>query len=711
MSDGNEIKTRLSFETDTQGLQKAKSAYRGLADDLDEMVKAQEKAEKRQRAITQRMKEDLAFEQSVRKQSYNEPKSGANVGSGGAGNSGLNKVESGISAISALNDGLNVDNILNASSGILDLGAGIKSLPSAFTGLLSMLNPVTIGIGAIVGAFALFSAQTQKEAETLRATLNARKATDELIAGGATSADLQAKIANLKRLQDAEKERNADYIKAYEGIENLDPLSKTFAKAFDQREEEFSTELNNGAKAIEDYEIQINSLENAMGDAQLAANDLAQAILQQSELTKQAVLTEFEANERTGEQNRERLRQIDVQIEATNAQLEVLKGAESQSAETITKIAELEAQLKALGQEADITARFTKETSKDVQNSQKEREQSAKKLAEDETRLAEESARKQKESLEQQAEALRQYNEKIVDLATKNAQAEEDIARSLSDNRSDISRKLAQDLKELDKQARSDTTKAIIQAQADEAKSAREHQRTLEKIQIDAQRQREDLSANLDFAGLFNLEKDVNNQLSDAQSAFEAERGERQIANDANLADLKLSLSEARQSRQTAYKDELSEARIQYDRQRRDRAIAYDRELSETRIAYDRQYALLNEKFKRENSLYEGAKGASMTGSKAGIGGATVGNSANRGTVGGGSIGFAPTANIGYAPSQSINSSSTNNTRYGGSVVNRAGDRITNIPAVNITVNESFDVNKTARVVRDEMRYLLGINP
>lgn len=655
MADNNEIKTTLTVETDTSSVNKARKTYQTLGDDLDDFVSRIEKADKKQREMMQRRQRDLDFEKSVRSQSGFDSSSKGGVS---ASSAGLGKLESSINAISSLSNGIDVGNVVGAVDGVLSLGQGIEQLPSALSGVLSLINPLTAGLAGVGIAFAILSAQSAENAEKLQARLDANRSASELVASGATSSQIQEQIRGLERRLKAEEKLLEQNKRAYQQIEDRGAVFSTLAKIFDQSEEVLSADIGESSDKVLKYQEEIRGLTEAMETAEVATNDYAQSILEQSELVKQAILTEFEANERTAEQNRERLRQINVQIEATQAQLAVLKNAETQSAETTAKIAELEGQLKALGQEADITSRFTEQTAKDVSDANKKREDEAKRQTENENRRLEEETRKRQQEAEKQAQALQALNDKIVSIAQKRADSEEDLQRQLGDSRSDARRKLARDLQSLEEKARSETLKAIQNFQADEAKQARDHQRNLAKIVEDANRQREGLERNLDFSGLFDLETNTNQALSDAEAQFQVEQSERQIAFNQQLGDLKVSLNTERQARNQAFRDELADISRNADRARRDKQIAFDRELRDAEAQYKRMFEVTQNGLRR----ITGEIDRQLNGNRAGTGGA-------QGTP---NIPAPPRSGIGFVPVSSNSSFSRNS-----SVVNNNAGGIT----------------------------------
>jgi len=676
----NQITSKLVFETDTASLNKAKKAYQSLGDDLDDFIALQEESARKQRQLNQEQADAIAFENNVRKQSYDAPKRGANAWDGAG--VGLDKLETGINALSIMSGDIDVGNIIGLADGILDLNEGLKTIPSAFSNILSLVNPLTAGLAGIGIGLALLSASTAENAEKLQARLDANQRASDIVAAGGTTAEIQEQIRALERRRDADQKLLDQNKRAYEQYENQDPITGTFLKVFDQAEETLANTINEGSDKIYQYDESIRALTASMETAEVAANDYAQAILQQSELVKQAVLTEFEANERTAEQNRERLRQIEVQIQATEAQLAVLEEAETQSAETSAKIAELEAQLKALGQEAEITSRYTQQTAKDVQNANKEQADSEKKLAEERTRAIEDGVRQQQEALKQQAQALENYNNRLVDIALANADKEEDASRQLNDSLSDARRKLNADLQGLDEKARQDRQKFITDTQADEAKNARDHARNMQKILKDADRQREDLARNLDFAGLFDLENMVNQQLSDAQEEYDAERQERQLAYEKQLGDLKTQAGQERRERQKAYAEQLTDIRLQTERAKRDRQIAYDREIEAAKRQYERQLALLEEKLGRETGAYQQAVNGANKG--AGVGSSKMGNIS------------APNPTIGNSP----------NTTIGGRIFSSTNNTANN--TVSIHINGAQNPQAIGAQVRSEIRKVLG---
>lgn len=654
MADNNEIKTTFTVETDTSSVNKARKTYQTLGDDLDNFVSRIEKADKKQREMMQRRQRDLDFEKSVRAQTSFE--SGPTGKAGGSiGGAGFGKLESSINALSGLSNGIDAGSIIGAADGILDLSQGIQELPSAFSSILSFVNPLTAGLAGVGIAFAILSAQTAENAEKLQARIDANRSASDLVASGATSSQIQEQIRGLERRLEAEEKLLEQNKRAYQQIEDQGAVFSTFAKIFDQSEEVLSASIGESSDKVLKYEEEIRALTEAMESAEVAANNYAQSILEQSELAKQAILTEFEANERTAEQNRERLRQINVQIEATQAQLAILKNAETQSAETTAKIAELEAQLKALGQEADITGRFTEQTAKDISDANKKREDETKRQIEDENRRLEEETRKRQQEAEKQAQALQALNDKIIDIAQKRADAEEDLQRQLGDSRSDARRKLDSDLKALDEKARSETIKAVQAFQADEAKQARDHQRNLQQIVEDANRQREGLERDLDFSGLFDLEANTNQALSDAEAQFQIEQSERQIAFDQQLRDLKLSLSDERQARNQAFRDELADISRNADRARRDKQIAFDRELRDAQAQYDRMFEVTQGGLRKITDAID----RELNGNRAGSG-------SGQGTP---NIPAPPRSGIGFAP---VSSNSSLFSRSS-SVVNNAG--------------------------------------
>lgn len=679
MSSDKTLNTKITFEVDNASLNRASSAYASLGNDLDALTQQQEQYEKKQRQIQKNAAESRAFEQQAR-QSFSASGGGAPAGRNiGGGNTDLSKLSSSVTQIADLSNGIDVGSITGAVSGFGDLGSEIKSLPSAFSGLLSSISPTSLALGvatvaiAAVGvAFAAFIDEANKQAEQLNRAIDSRRDALQFVAGGGTADEANKRAEALRKQADAERQILTELEAQYRSAEEQLGVLSGIAQVLSPQEDALSSQIAASRQAVAEYEAQANSFERLVQTGATAQNDLNTSLLERASLVQESILIEASANESTAESNRERLRQLDIQTQAIEAELEVLESAETQSAETTARIDQLQASLKALGNEAGVVSQFTTQTAKDVENANKKRLEDDKELAEERERLADETIRKEQQAMEQRANALNDLNNKLVDAAKKNADAEADIAKKLNDSRSDARRQLNRDLQSLDVKESQERVKLITTTQNDEAKSAREHQRNLEKIQRDAQRQREDLASNLDFAGIFQLDRNTNTQLIDASGEYDAAREERRFALDEQLADLKLSAMQARQERQVAYRNELQDLRIQANRENRDRVTQYNRELELAQTAYSRQLKLLAEKFTAETRLYQQFADRTSTA-----------DGAPRAR--GGDIGFAPTQGV----------------------IGRAGSSTTtNANTIAINVNGARNASAVSAEVRDELRKL-----
>lgn len=171
-----------------------------------------------------------------------------------------------------------VTNLGNAAAAIPLVSAPIASLTL-------VLLPLAAAIGGVLFFLDKYNKGMEAQRKQLEATLKAVQATNQAIAEGLTSDQAEQRLEELRRSREAEVATLETAQGAYDSMtqqlnESLGILSGPITagiQAFDSREEQLVSTINESRDAISNMDAEIALLEARMEDGSLEANDLAEA--------------------------------------------------------------------------------------------------------------------------------------------------------------------------------------------------------------------------------------------------------------------------------------------------------------------------------------------------------------------------------------------------------------------------------------------------
>lgn len=356
---------------------------------------------------------------------------------------------------------------------------------AGFFGIVAVLGPAVITIGALALAVKALGDQSAEESKKINSIVDAQRKVGEEIAGGLTSGDAAKKLEELKKLREDESARvdklNQSYKDNIESAGVLTPVLKLASGAEDALAGQIDKSKNN----VTDYDTQIAALTKAMQDGSLSANDAAEAekklaaardkkVLSDADAAGKELATQQKALASTEEQNQKRLSSIDDEKAVIQKQIDVLTDSKDTSEAVTEKIASLNGQLGALGKESD----FIKNTALAV-SKQRDAEKKAQKDAEDAAKKAEQAQTQYTKAVEN---ASRSFENSVQDIGTRLAQTLSDDTLKLNRDLDDIGTKYRRDQFDLTIKANRAELDAALQ-QTDELAKIRE---TSNKDEINA---------------------------------------------------------------------------------------------------------------------------------------------------------------------------------------------------------------------------------
>lgn len=487
-------------------------------------------------------------------------------------------------------------------------------LPPAALGAGAALAVVAVALKAATDASAA-QAEAQKRSneiqaqvtrdiitntkEGLRAQLEAAKIETQV-----QTSLLNQRVAILAEME--EREKAATAIFGREVAVGIQALGIYGGDIKQQREDIIAT-----GKALLDASETQRAYEDALNSNATATNDAAEA---EKRLTaaRDAALERQISNETeaAGLRRSGSSKQVDDRIKAlldeNDAIVRVIASGEASEAELLKLSERLEVNNEKLAELQDNVQQYVIAREAEAAALEKEkqiREDSIKAVE----KYNEDLLRLEEQLNERRAAIEEQYGEKLVQIAERAAEAAENALSKLQEKRNDVAQDIARDAEDAQREAQRDELDAQIEFQQEEAKAARDHARSLAEIRRRAAEQEEDLALNRDFAGLFQLRRDTNRQIEEANSAYAEQRAERIIAFQQEAEDRRRAFAQDAEDRNIKYQRELADAQAQYVRELRLAQAAQLKATQQAQVAYQRDLQLAQQKYVTEVQLRQQA--------------------------------------------------------------------------------------------------------
>lgn len=495
-----------------------------------------------------------------------------------------------------------VDDISDAAAALPELKKAIASIP-----------PVAGVAGIALGALVLALNEVNRQAAELEAATRARldaeaevirfeqAATTQMLQDRIKAA--QTEIAIEQAVLEARRQAAQEAARAegfgggfleglLGGIVNTAPVLRGVVEEFQETEQvlgRLQTELT-GLLALQDSQV-------------VALNDEAAARTQLLALQQANTDRQIQNEIRVLSTISQSSEALDQRIEAINREQEVLQdylAAGNLSAELTTQLTNrmidlsAEESLLAIRIRPIIAAREEEAAALAFQQQQLEEVSAAIKSYNTDV------ARIEQKALEDRANAQDKFNKALVSAAEAAADAAENALQKLIDKRAELAQDFARGEIDVEKEQRQEALDRQIEAQRDEARALRDHQREIQDIIRESQREEEDLIANRDFAGLFRLRRDTGRRIEDANRAFNDERADRIEAYRQQQQDAVDQYTREREQRQAKYLQDLADAQVQYDRELVQVEVNRLKARLKAQQAYNEELRLLGEKLRAD---------------------------------------------------------------------------------------------------------------
>jgi hypothetical protein len=469
---------------------------------------------------------------------------------------------------------------------------------AGFAAMAVAAAPFVIAIAAVALAVKGVADEAARQAAIINSTIDAQRATNEKIAGGATTADLQKELDDLKEKRDAEAALLAKLKTNYEENINSQGVLSGVMKVTSGAEEALSSQIGKSTEALTGYDTTLQDLQAAIDSGATAANDAAEAEAKLAEERTKATLDaadtagkELAAQQKalnaTEAQNKARLESIGNERAVIEKQLSVLQGSGDQSEEVQSKIADLNAELQRLGNESSFISDVALNVSR-LKDRQKAIEKEIEKNAQDITRKEEEVGRKRHD-------AAVKYSDALVDIATRAADAAEDAFTKLQDTFSKQQTDFARDIDDLSVKANRSRLEEELKSHEDEARELRDHQHKLEAIRDNAVTEELDQLRKRDFLAAALIREKAVRELEAESKTFTGGQAEQNTAEEEDRARALRELENARNDRLLALQRQNEDARIAYDNDLRNADIAAERAEQQANTNRQRELRAANE--------------------------------------------------------------------------------------------------------------------
>lgn len=216
----------------------------------------------------------------------------------------------------------------------------------------------------------------------------------------------------------------------------------------------------------------------------------------------------------------------------------------------------------------DAGALFDKPTAKPEGDTEEFLAQQAKEIADATKQYSEDIQAIEQDKLKALTDLNKRYADEQVKIAEDRAKAENQALEKLIDDRNKIRTDYERDGQADERDLARDRRDTLIDFQRDERDSARDHATKLAEIRQKAQDKEKELLSNLDFAGLFNLSDQTNQEMGSAEADYQAQRAERSQALSDELSDMQRAFQDEREERYIKFNQDLADRSIQYQKER-----------------------------------------------------------------------------------------------------------------------------------------------
>lgn len=371
-------------------------------------------------------------------------------------------------------------------------GTGITSEPIAKAAIaLDRLgvSASTLGTAALVAApiiiaLAVATKDWAKQAQELTTVVETQRQVAQQIAGGLTTTDANERLAELNRLRDDEAKRlenlrqaQQEVVNSLKGMTVEEIALLSAAGGLSPQMAALNEQVTESERLVNSYSTEQDLLNRALENGKLASNDAAEAEKQLAEERSKATLAQAaaaadlvraqkEVEELTRAEAGERQDALEDQAAALRAQLAVLKSSGDTSEAVTSQIADLETQLKSLGDQAKVfrdVAQSSKPTVKELAELEEERLKKAEKDAKDAAREEERLGKKMQSAREKERSEREKQAEQLADLEKKFQRDEAKLRQNLIDKRLDEATNFARDIEDITREGRRDRRRSLAE--------------------------------------------------------------------------------------------------------------------------------------------------------------------------------------------------------------------------------------------------------
>lgn len=499
------------------------------------------------------------------------------------------------------------------------------ALAGGIGGVLAVLGPLALAIGAIALAFKVFVSDAlvpaNKALEEAVASVDAyygaiSKGTTDSIQKQLDTLEAQKKAVDDKvttlnnSLQSGFADTSAHFgdlgARIVTGLEGVG--------AFGGGIQKLNTDLSDAQKQSDAYGAQIDGLKRALGDTTVATNDAAEAEKKlQAERDKgaDAALAQAKANQsliETGSSKSIQQHLDDLEAERKSIQnvhsTMSISAAESQK--LVARLQDIDAEEKTLTNDVlplvkareaeDQAVKDQTKRTQDLANAYEKNQKATDNIIQQGADSRASIEAKYQDSVEKIAEQGVQarlnieqsYGDKLIDIARKTAQSAADELTKLEQKFQDNETSLARGEQDISIKDSQDRLKLQIDAQRQEAKDLTDHLRNIEDIRRNAQAGEQSDLYNRNFTALLTARQGVNKQIEDENTRFVRQRQDQKTADAQKLQDEQSSIEQQRQARLLAYDRANEDAQKNYDRQLQMLHLNEVRQEKDAQIARDR---------------------------------------------------------------------------------------------------------------------------
>lgn len=519
----------------------------------------------------------------------------------------------------------------------LQLAGDIQQL-NRFQESLSGITPELAGAGvatiALTAVIDLYTQQQQKAKEAALGEITARESAIQIIATG-TKEDQQAKLNQLETTRKANQaiadDTNQLYASLIKGILDTKGITEaglevslakigqadgTVQAAYDAAQK--------ANKALDGTSTEMNILTQATGLTAQSTADLtaAEASLKAK---RQEVADSIKGIEDSLAGQKEAQQQINTGSVQGLAQrkkdiydeLQLLNEASAATAQKIKdsegdteaqaayrdELKKLDGQFQSLSTTYDDLSTSIVENAVAANDAAKELKQSNDEKIAD-TKAYNDDIKKIEDTSDQaRAKAAGTLADALVKAATTAADAAEAALNKLIDKRADLAKNLVQADEDAETKAEQQKLDDQIKRAQEEVKAAREHERTLKQIRADGARSEQQAIDDRDFAQLFQIRDNVNQQLSAENDRYKQQEEDRQESYKQQDADRDTAEKRDHEARLKKYQRDTADATAQYNKEITAAAANKTKQLNLAQQAYNTEITNLRGKLIADENL------------------------------------------------------------------------------------------------------------